>query len=87
METYNPGLVSHICDNLAEITSKIKKVRKDGFIIGKRVTLKADQKHQGVIVGYNEKSFGFYSGNKYPIIVKLDNGSEFEYDEDSLILS
>jgi hypothetical protein len=67
-----------------EVEKAIKKAKALGFKRGVRVRLHGDSEI-GEVVGHNQKDRGFYSGDRYPILVKFEKGT-FEYGVESLEL-
>ena len=66
----------------------IREAKRRGFVIGARAKLPySDTPEVGVVVGYNQKANGFYSGDRYPVLVKFERGT-FEYgiSENELVL-
>jgi len=64
----------------------IKQSKALGFEPGKKVMMKGDiDKEVGKVVKFNISTVGFYTGDRYPIIVKFERGT-FEYGPDSLML-
>lgn len=93
MSCKNQDEITQICD-IAKNTKKtnmsvnqaIHKSKEKGFKVGKRVILNHDpDKEVGEVVDFNTSTIGFYTGDRYPIIVKFERGT-FEYNPDNLTL-
>jgi hypothetical protein len=66
-------------DGEIQTAKAIKEAQKRGFVIGAKVKLPySDTPEVGVVVGYNQTPNGFYSGDRYPVLVKFERGT-FEY--------
>ena len=71
---------------ITEVGIAIEDAQRLGFASGKKVMLSNDPiREVGVVTGFNTSTVGFYTGDRYPIIVKWKRGT-FEYGAGSLTL-
>lgn len=68
----------------AKLNELLEKAKKLGLVPGAKVKLWHDDEI-GEIMGYNTSIGGFYSGTRYPIVVKFERGT-FEYSIEGLKL-
>lgn len=87
----NETELTQVCDLIKEMKKPLEAVTNavadsiaQGFIIGKKVKMVGDDE-VGEIMKYNLSTVGFYTGDRYPIIVKFKRGT-FEYSVESLTL-
>jgi len=66
-----------------DVDEAIKDAKSKGFEIGTRVIFFDDHTDIGKVVKFNTSTIGFYTGDRYPIIVKFERGT-FEYDAECL---
>ena len=59
------------------VEESIKKAKEAGFYPGCKVKMKGDDEI-GEMVGFNISNLGFYTGDRYPLLVKFERGI-FEY--------
>jgi len=69
---------------MANVEKAIEDAKAKDFVVGAKVRLKGVEEI-GEVVGYNTANSGFYSGDRYPIIVRFERG-KFEYGVESLEL-
>lgn len=68
------------------VRAAIEDAQRQGFASGKGVILNHDPtKEVGKVIKFNSSTIGFYTGDRYPIVVKFERGT-FEYSADNLTL-
>lgn len=71
----------------AALNAQIQDLIAEGYTEGRNVAFSENAERSGKIVGFNKKRSGFYSAERYPLLVKWDGEIEtFEYSKDFLIL-
>jgi len=65
------------------VEASIEKAKQLGFKEGGKVIFNNDKTDVGVMLRFNTSTVGFYTGDRYPLIVKFERGT-FEYETDSI---
>lgn len=70
-----------------EIDKQIQQLKAEGFDEGIGVRMVATPERKGTIVGFNRNQSGFYSADRYPLLVRWSGEKEvFEYSKEFLTI-
>jgi hypothetical protein len=65
------------------VANAIKEAQRKGIKVGGKVMFYGDKTDIGKVLRFNTSTVGFYTGDRYPVVVEFKRGT-FEYEIDGL---